>query len=116
VANNIKRYCTVQVDLDGLWVIGKLIGRDFPLEPDPLFEEGTLRLLALFDRFGIKATFFAVARDLESAAKRRMLQEIVARGHEIASHGLLHRYLTRLLPMPRSLPKYVKARERLRKH
>ncbi|HXY56489.1 MAG TPA: polysaccharide deacetylase family protein [Nitrososphaerales archaeon] len=43
------------------------------------------RLLDLFDRFGVKVTFFATARTLE--ANRGAAREIVKRGHEVCSHG-----------------------------
>jgi allantoinase len=44
------------------------------------------RLLDLFDRFGVKVTFFATAKTLE--ANRSAAREIVGRGHEVCSHGL----------------------------
>jgi len=89
----MERYCTIQVDLDGLWVVKRLLGLDGAIEPDPVFEIGLDRLLALFGEFGIKATFFVVAEDLKSEAKTRKLKEIADSGHEIASHGMTHRYL-----------------------
>jgi hypothetical protein len=89
-----NRYCTIQVDADGLWALGKLIGQDTPLEPDPVFELGIGRLLKLFDEFSVKATFFVVGRDLDSNSKVNMLRRVLETGHEIASHGMGHRYLS----------------------
>lgn len=43
------------------------------------------RILRLFDKYGIKTTFFAAAKTLE--ANPEAAKEIVARGHEICSHG-----------------------------
>lgn len=43
------------------------------------------RILDLFDRFGVKATFFATARTLE--VNQAAAKEIVLRGHEICGHG-----------------------------
>jgi len=43
------------------------------------------RMLDLFDRHGIKATFFATAKTLE--ANPQAAKAIVERGHEICSHG-----------------------------
>jgi len=43
------------------------------------------RMLDLFDRYGIKTTFFATARTLEG--NQVAAKAIVARGHEICSHG-----------------------------
>lgn len=90
------RYCTIQADLDGLWVLEKLQGRSAGIEPDPVFYDGTERLLGLFDEFGVKATFFVVARDLESGSKLNLVRRIISSGHEIASHGMSHGYITML--------------------
>lgn len=89
-------YSTIQVDVDGFWVIQKLLGRTVPLEPDPVFTLGLDRLLTLLWEFNVKATFFVVARDLESQQKTAVLRKVAAAGHEIASHGLSHRYLSLL--------------------
>lgn len=57
---------------------------DIPLR----VESSTQRLLDLFDRHGIKATFFV----LGWVAQRRpqLVRRIQAAGHEIASHGMTH--------------------------
>lgn len=59
-------------------------------------QEATARLLDLFDRRGAKATFFV----LGCVARRspEVVREIVRRGHEIASHGDLHRRVDALDP------------------
>ena len=43
------------------------------------------RLLRLFEKFGLKTTFFATARTL--AENPEAAKEIVSRGHEICGHG-----------------------------
>ena len=43
------------------------------------------RMLNLFDKHGIKTTFFATARTLETNAGAA--KEIIGRGHEVCSHG-----------------------------
>jgi len=50
--------------------------------------EPTRRVLELLDSFGIKATFFVVADVTERYPG--LVQEIAARGHELACHGLHH--------------------------
>ena len=53
-----------------------------------VLEQGMPRLLDLYDRYGVKATFFFtghMARLYPEAV--RMAQ---ARGHEVGSHGLTH--------------------------
>ncbi len=59
-------------------------------------EASTMRILDLFDRHEIKATFFV----LGWVAKRSpsLVREIVARGHELASHGYHHDKVHDLAP------------------
>lgn len=89
-----KRLATIQVDIDGQWILEKLLGRDSGIEPDPVIEYGIERIIRLFDEFGIKATFFVVSKDLESAAKRDIFKKLSGLGHEIACHGSGHDYMT----------------------
>jgi hypothetical protein len=58
------------------------------------------RFAELFDRHGIRATFFVVGRDLEEDSEgRTLLAQLAAAGHELANHSWAHRYeLTRLPP------------------
>ena len=51
----------------------------------------TDRLLALFDEFGIKATFFVLAWVAERHPD--IVRRIAAGGHEVASHGYAHRLI-----------------------
>lgn len=90
---------TIQVDVDGLWVWQQLLGEPMRLEPDELFDVAITRLLDLFDQYDVKATFFVNGLDLEVPSKRLMIQRIAGAGHEIASHGQTHAYLT---GMPRT--------------
>jgi peptidoglycan/xylan/chitin deacetylase (PgdA/CDA1 family) len=55
--------------------------------------ESTLDLL---DERGIRATFFVVAPHAEQ--EPGVIQEIVARGHEVASHGVTHAKLPEFSP------------------
>jgi polysaccharide deacetylase family protein (PEP-CTERM system associated) len=57
-------------------------------------EENTRHLLALLASDGINGTFFV----LGSVAERfpELIKEIVAAGHEIASHGFEHRMITKM--------------------
>ena len=58
--------------------------------------ENSRRVLDLFDRYGVKATFFV----LGWVAKRdpALVREIVNRGHEIACHGYGHQLIYRIGP------------------
>jgi polysaccharide deacetylase family protein (PEP-CTERM system associated) len=53
------------------------------------FEHNADRVLALFDRAGVKGTFFTLGWVAERAP--RLMQRIVAAGHELASHGYDHK-------------------------
>lgn len=82
----------VHVDLDGLWTLADCYG--FPqgesFERDPIYEKALPRMLQLFERLGLKATFFLIGRDLEHPAKREAAREIVRQGHEVANHTYHH--------------------------
>jgi polysaccharide deacetylase family protein (PEP-CTERM system associated) len=74
------------------------------LEPDPArwhgfsrrAEVGTRLLLDLLDEHGATATFFVLG-DVAAHAGA-LVREVAARGHEIGSHGSLHRFITRQTP------------------
>jgi len=61
-----------------------------------LVEPQTQRVLEMFDRHGVKGTFFV----LGWVARRqlRLVREIAARGHEIACHSFSHRLVYNLTP------------------
>jgi len=81
---------TLQVDVDELWVYYESIGRRAPDDTPPLvYRQGIPRLLDLFDRFGIRATFFVCGRDLPAQAG--VVANMVRRGHEVANHSDTHR-------------------------
>src|SRR5438477_12744913 len=59
-------------------------------------ESNTRDLLALCDRCGVRATFFVLG--WIAARYPHLVQEIAAAGHEIASHGDMHRRVYELTP------------------
>lgn len=81
---------TIQIDVDGLWVIFQHFGFDYQDVQDLLYESALPRFLDLFDEYKIKATFFVVGKDLLSAAKVKLLKKVVEKGHEIANHTMTH--------------------------
>jgi peptidoglycan/xylan/chitin deacetylase (PgdA/CDA1 family) len=88
--STFKPLGTIQVDVDDLWVYYESIGRPAPQDtPALIYQQGIPRLLDLFDRFAIRATFFVVGRDLPAQAAA--VREMVARGHEVANHSTWHR-------------------------
>lgn len=81
---------TLQVDVDELWVYYESIGQPTPADaPSPAYLQGIPRLLDLFDRYHIRATFFVCGRDLPAQAET--LREMIRRGHEVANHSETHR-------------------------
>ncbi len=96
------RRAAVNVDVDGLYLYDRIHGHagssgnadDFdPATADPtVWTRGVPRMLDLFDRAGVKATFFVVAQDLAHADARAVLRECVTAGHEIGNHSLTHPY------------------------
>ena len=56
----------------------------------------TRKILDLFDRFGVRATFFVLGWVADRSPD--LVRQISARGHEIASHGYHHQLLYSLTP------------------
>ena len=84
--------CAFGVDLDavGGW-LGSYGGEDSPDDISRgLFagEVGTPRLLKLFDRFGLKTTWFIPGHSVETFPEQCRM--IVEAGHEIGLHGYSH--------------------------
>lgn len=96
------RHAAVNVDVDGLYLYdrihghaggsGNAAGFDPASADATVWTKGVTRFLDLFDRCGVKGTFFVVAQDLAHADVQAVLAECVAAGHEIGSHSLTHPY------------------------
>lgn len=78
------------------WAITSLIGKEAWSSWPSRVEGSTRRLLDLFERAGVRSTFFV----LGWVAKRQpaLVRDIVARGHELASHGYGHDKVHELTP------------------
>jgi peptidoglycan-N-acetylglucosamine deacetylase len=85
-------FCAFGVDIDSVaGQIGSYGGGESPSDIQRgvfASEVGTLRLLRLFKRYGMKASFFIPGHSIESFPKEVM--QIVDAGHEIGAHGYLH--------------------------
>jgi len=87
---------SVSVDLDGLGCYAAIHG----LDPRALSEKAQravpevalLRLCELFERQGIRATFFAIGQELSLPEAAQTLARAERAGHEIASHSFAHDY------------------------
>ncbi len=96
MGTNERTQASVHVDLDGGADIFAAHGWTYELEGDPMFASGLANALDFFDVEDARATFFVIARDLGDLAKRPLLEEIVRRGHAVASHTTTHRLLPTL--------------------
>jgi hypothetical protein len=95
-----RRLCAVSVDLDEIPCYTAIHGLSLPLSEaaeQAVYRKAVPRLATLFEAHGVRATFFAIGRDLEQAHATKVLRELAAHGHEIANHSYDHRYdLTRM--------------------
>jgi peptidoglycan/xylan/chitin deacetylase (PgdA/CDA1 family) len=85
-------FCAFGVDVDavGGW-LGSYGGEDSPLDISRgMFsgEVGTPRLVDLFDRFGIKTTWFVPGHSVETFPDQ--IKMVVNAGHELGVHGYSH--------------------------
>lgn len=87
-AGRPRPVATISVDLDPVDVHLRGYGH-FGIPPDPLVHDRALgRLLELFSRHSVPATFFVLAREVRAETSRAHI--IRDAGHEIASHGIDH--------------------------
>jgi peptidoglycan-N-acetylglucosamine deacetylase len=103
-----KRSGTIQIDLDGLWTNLNYYGHSSSIFPDPTFETSIPRFLDLFDKYGIKATFFLIGRDGEVSEKAALIKDLVKSGHEIANHTYSHVFGWRELSVAEKLKEIEK--------
>ena len=85
-------FCSFGVDVDAVagW-LGSYGGEDSPDDISRgLFagEVGSLRLLKLFERFGIKTTWFIPGHSIETFPEQ--MRAVAEAGHEIGIHGYSH--------------------------
>ena len=85
-------FCSIGVDVDAVagW-LGSYGGEDSPDDISRgLFagEVGSMRLLKLFERFGIKTTWFIPGHSIETFPEQ--MQAVAEAGHEIGIHGYSH--------------------------
>jgi peptidoglycan/xylan/chitin deacetylase (PgdA/CDA1 family) len=93
----VRPAATVSVDVDPVDL--HLLGYGHRgLPPDPLVYVAALpRLVEIFARTGIAATFFVVGRDAEPHAAA--IAGLASAGHEVASHTLTHPFAFARLPL-----------------
>lgn len=65
-------------------------GAVFPRIATQVDEEGLPRLLDLYDKYGVRSTFFVLGQLAE--LKPNIVKQIIAHGQEVGSHGYQHDY------------------------
>jgi hypothetical protein len=81
----------------------RLVDPDGDPDGSSFYDGAIPRFLELFDRCGIRATFFMIGRDAGSEPNRKRVREIVACGHEIGNHSHSHPYNFRSLARARKI-------------
>ncbi|HET8940019.1 MAG TPA: polysaccharide deacetylase family protein, partial [Polyangiales bacterium] len=84
-----RKLCAVSVDLDEIPCYTAIHGLDLALPQaarEAVYRKALPRLTALFDAHSLRATFFAIGRDLEAAHASDALRKLAAQGHEIGNH------------------------------
>ncbi len=91
----------LQIDVDGLWAVRRCYARPEgdAYHNDPVWSEGILLSLDLFQHHELSASYFLVGRDLLLDHKVVIARSIVADGHEVANHSFSHRLGLTLLPV-----------------
>lgn len=88
----LPRLANVSIDLDSIECYHRIHGIPAHADPVAMYTVALPRILDFLDELHIRATFFAVGKDLEHARAAEALREAVARGHEVASHSYSHAY------------------------
>ena len=91
IQNKDKPLAVIHVDVDSLWTIKQDFGQIINRDDCVAYGEAIPRFLEIFDAENVKATFFAVGEDAKRNIAADMIQNIVAKGHEIGNHTMNHR-------------------------
>ena len=89
-AVNSAATVAVSVDLDAPQDYAEFYGKPCRVAGDRFLTAVLPGFLELFASLGIRATFFAIARNARSPEGARRHRELVEAGHEVANHTLSH--------------------------
>lgn len=84
----IKPHAMITVDMDGLEDYARCYNFQSISSRRVIYEQGLDRLLELFAKHQIRATFFVIARDVKNYGSK--IRKISDLGHEIANHSFSH--------------------------
>jgi len=117
-ASDRRRLCSVSIDLDPIECYYRIhsLGRSPAELRDLILRRCVPRFAQIFERRGIQATFFVVARELDvdedarsARAARSLLVDLRAAGHELANHSYSHPYDLARLPDERVVEEISRA-------
>ncbi len=80
----------LSLDLDNLWSYLRAYGDPRWQQYPSFLDRAVPRILAAFAALDIKATIFVVGRDAADPAHARLMEALVAGGHELANHSFDH--------------------------
>jgi hypothetical protein len=80
----------ISVDLDAPQDYAEHYGKPWEVAGDRFLAGVLPRFLELFAESGVRATFFAIARNARSVEGARLHRALVEAGHEVANHTLSH--------------------------
>jgi hypothetical protein len=88
------RLLSVSVDLDEIDCYAAIHGLAAPAGDalHAVYRRAVARFEQLFDALSLRATFFAIGRDLADAGAAAAIARLHAAGHEIGNHSFEHRY------------------------
>lgn len=89
-AETMPRVGSVSVNLEAHLGDHYVPGMEMRLDPSILYQTALPRILTFFEELQVRVTFFVVGKDLEEPYVQRALQDVVARGHEVASLSYSH--------------------------
>ena len=92
--------CAISIDLDEIDCYAGIHGLPEPNAEcaHAVYRRAVPRFEALFDNLDVKATFFAIGRDLVDPTAAEALRRLHAARHEISNHSFSHRYDLSRLP------------------
>ena len=100
----------IHVDMDSLESIYEVHSKKLDKNGDDFYLTAVDNSIDFFDEFGVKATYFVVARDLEIPVRKTAIQKIVGAGHNVASHSVSHRFL-RDIPLGEKKTEVVRSKQ-----
>tara|TARA_B100001250_G_C19648360_1_gene721468 strand:- start:46 stop:975 length:930 start_codon:yes stop_codon:yes gene_type:complete len=87
-----NKICSISVDMDpiGHYLKARGYTPSSKTNLNAVYDDALPRMVEIFDRYDIKATFFIVGKDLKNKENRIRIHSLAENGHEIANHTYSH--------------------------